>query len=168
MNNMEEKLWNYIDGHCTPPEQKAIAHLIDTDATVGAKYLELLNLNQEMVSMDLEEPPMAFTYNVMEAIRAENARTPLKAAVNKRIIRGIAVFFIVTLAGLLLLAFANVKWPAQALPVNLTAQFKMPAINAGKAKVVVQTFVFFDVMLGLYIFDAWLRGKKAHDAQKIT
>jgi hypothetical protein len=165
---MEEKLWNYIDGNCTLPEQKAIAELIDADAAVGAKYRELLSLNQQMVSMDLEEPPMAFTYNVMEAIRAENARLPLKAAVNKRIIRGIAVFFIVTLAGLLLLALASVKWPAQALPVNLTAHFKMPAISTGKAKILVEAFVFFDVMLGLYLFDAWLRRKKADNAHEMT
>ena len=28
MNNIEEKLWSYIDGNCTPDEQKAISALI--------------------------------------------------------------------------------------------------------------------------------------------
>src|ERR1700733_7676515 len=105
MNNMEEKLWSYIDGLCTPEEQKAIGDLINTDAAVGSKYRELLKLNKEFAAMELDEPPMAFTYNVIEAIRTENAQVPLKAAINKRIIRGISIFFIATLAILLILIF---------------------------------------------------------------
>ncbi len=160
MNNLEEKLWNYIDGNCTPEEQNAISSLIEKDAVVGAKYRELLSLHSAFAQMDLEEPPMAFTYNVMEAIRTENAQVPLKAAVNKRIIRGIAIFFTITIATLLVLVFASVKWPAQGLPVSLTAHFKMPDINSSQTKVIVQAFVFFDVMLGLYLFDAYLRRKR--------
>lgn len=161
MNNMEEKLWNYIDGNCTPEEQKAMSSLIDGDAAVGAKYRELVALNTTFAQMDLDEPPMAFTYNVMEAIRTENAQVPLKAAVNKTIIRGIAIFFTVTIVALLVIVVASVKWSGQGLPASLTANFKMPEISSDKTKVVVQAFVFFDVMLGLYLFDAYLRRKKA-------
>ena len=167
MNNLEEKLWNYIDGNCTPGEEQAIRALIEKDAAAGAKYRELLNLNAAFAGMDLEEPPMAFTYNVMEAIRAENARVPLKAAINKRIIRGIAIFFTLTLLALLVLAFASVKWSGQGLPVSLTVHFKMPAINSNNTRIIVQAFVFFDVMLGLYLFDAYLRRKRAAKSTKM-
>jgi len=161
MNNLEEKLWNFIDGNCTPEEQKAVRLLIENDAAAGAKYRELLSMNTAFAQMDLDEPPMAFTYNVMEAIRTENAQVPLKAAINKRIIRGIAVFFTLTLVTLLVLVFASIKWSGQGLPVSLTAHFKIPDINSGETKVVVQAFVFFDVMLGLYLFDAYLRRKRS-------
>jgi anti-sigma factor RsiW len=161
MNNMEEKLWNYIDGNCTPDEQKAISSLIEKDAAIGAKYRELLSLNASFAQMDLDEPPMAFTYNIMEAIRTENAQVPLKAAINKRIIRGIAIFFTLTLVALLVLVFASVKWSGQGLPASLTAHFKMPDISSSQTKVFVQAFVFFDVLLGLYLFDAYLRRKRA-------
>jgi len=167
MNNMEEELWNFIDGNCTPEEQKAISSLIENDAAVGAKYRELLSLNATFAQMDLDEPPMAFTYNVMEAIRTENAQVPLKAAVNKRIIRGIAIFFTLTLAILLVLVVSSVKWSGQSLPASLTAHFKMPDISAGQTKVIVQAFVFFDVMLGLYLFDAYLRRKRSARDTKI-
>src|SRR5271154_2408162 len=100
MNNIEEKLWMYIDRLCPPEEQKAISDLINSDAATGARYRELLKLNAAFAAMDLEEPPMAFTYNVIEAIRTENAQVPLKAAINKQIIKGISIFFIVTLAAL--------------------------------------------------------------------
>ena len=161
MNDIEEKLWNYIDGLCAPEEQMAISDLINTDVSIGAKYQELLNLNKEFAVMDLEEPPMAFTYNVIEAIRAENAQVPLKAAINKRIIKGISIFFIVTLAVLLILVFASIKWSGQGLSVNLTAHLKIPEINSDETKIIVQAFVFFDVMFGLYLFDAYLRRKKS-------
>ncbi len=158
--NIDEKLWDYIDGRCTPEEQKTISQLIDKDAGVRAKFEELLNVNTSFTAMDLDEPSMAFTYNVMEVIRAENAMVPLKAAINKRIIRGIGIFFTVTILALLVLVFSSVKLSGQGLSVNLTAGFKMPAINYNNTKIIVQAFVFFDVMLGLYLFDAYLRKKR--------
>jgi len=161
MNNIEEKLWDYIDGRCTPEEQNAISALIDEDAGVRLQFEQMLSANTSFTAMELDEPSMAFTYNVMEAIRTENARVPLKAAINKRIIRGIGIFFTVTLLALLVLVITSVRWSAQGLSVNLTAGFKMPAINYSDAKIVVQAFVFFDVMLGLYLFDAYLRKKRA-------
>mgnify|MGYP001551460018 FL=1 len=83
MNTMEEKLWNYIDGSCTADEKKAIDILIAQDEAYRRNYDELLALNQEFSKMELDEPSMAFTYNVMEGIRAEHARQPLKASIDK-------------------------------------------------------------------------------------
>jgi anti-sigma factor RsiW len=77
MSSIEEKLWNYIDGTCTPDEQEAIARLIAQDEIYRRKYNELLKLNAEFAAIELDEPPMAFTYNVMEAIRTENAQQQL-------------------------------------------------------------------------------------------
>src|SRR3569833_2314323 len=108
MNTIEEKLWNYIDGTCSNEDRKAIDILIAQDEVYRRKYEELLALNQEFSKMESDEPPMAFTYNVMEAIRAEHAQQPLKAGINKRIIKGIAGFLIVSIALLLILAISNV------------------------------------------------------------
>src|ERR1700733_12773064 len=105
MNNIDEKLWEYIDGKCTADEQKTISSLIAGDESFRLKNEELLALNNYFSAMELDEPPMAFTYNVIEAIRTEQAQQPLKAAINKRIIRGISIFFIATLAILLILIF---------------------------------------------------------------
>src|ERR1700761_3009434 len=112
MNTVEEKLWNYIDGSCTPEEQEAICRLIEQDEVYRRKYDELLALNQEFAAMELEEPPMAFTYNVMEAIRNEAALNPLKARVDKRIIRGIGLFFVLTLSVMLIIALGSIHWSA--------------------------------------------------------
>lgn len=159
MNNMEEKLWAYIDGTCSAEEQQAISELIHTDVLVRAKYEQLLQLNAEFSAMELDEPPMAFTYNVMEVIRNENASVPLKAAINKKIIRGIGLFFVLTLTAAIIFMLANVKFSG-GQAVSLSQYVKIPAINTGQAKILVQAFVFFDVVLGLYLFDAYLRRKR--------
>jgi hypothetical protein len=166
MNSMEEQLWNYIDGSCTPAEQQAITTLIAQDEAYRIKYNELLKLNQEFNTMELDEPSMAFTYNVMETIRTENAMKPLKAAINKRIIWGIAAFFIVTIAALVIFALSTVNWTVPAGNTGFDVNIKMPEqLDSNHVKSffsgsVVKGFLFFDLVMGLFLFDAWLRRKR--------
>jgi len=160
MNNIEEILWNYIDGNCKPDEQKAITELIAKDEAYRIKYQELLSLNKEFMAMEIDEPPMAFTYNVMEAIRAEHAQQPLKAAINNRIIMGIAAFFVLTIVTLLVYALAHVNLAAGSQTVAPVSNLKIPELKSFLSKPVMQVFFFFDVVLALYLFDTYLRRKK--------
>lgn len=160
MNNMEETLWNYIDGNCTPEEQKLISTLIAEDEAYRLKYQELLSLNKDFSTAELDEPSMAFTYKVMEAVRAESALPPLKTGINKRVIRGIGVFFAAMLTVFLVFTFANVSFPAHtqvSIPLNL----KMPQVDPRMTKMAIEAFLFLDVIVGLYLADAWLRKKRA-------
>jgi len=160
MNNMEEQLWNYIDGSCTPDEQKNIGSLIAADEAWRVKYHELLNLSKEFSAIELDEPPMAFTYNVMEVIRAEQASVPLKSVINKRIIWSIAVFFVFTIAALLVYIIANTKLSAANISIQTPDNFKIPNIKSYVTKPVIEVFFFFDVILALYLIDAYLRKKR--------
>jgi hypothetical protein len=160
MNNMEEILWNYIDGNCTADEQKAITELITKDEAYRLKYQELLNLNKEFMAMEIDEPPMAFTYNVMEAIRTEHAQQPLKASINNKIIIGIAAFFVLTIVTLLVYALSHVNITAASTPSPLASNLKVPDLRSFLSKPVIQVFFFFDVVLGLFLFDTYLRRKK--------
>jgi hypothetical protein len=163
MNNIEEQLWNYIDGTCTADERSAISKLIASDEAVRLKYNELLALNKEFATMELDEPSMAFTYNVIEAIRTEQALVPLKAAINKRIIMGIALFLVITLTGFLVFAFTKMDFASLGsvnIGVKVPANFKMPEVSTHFSKPLVEGFMFFDVVLGLFLFDAYLRRKK--------
>jgi len=159
MNNIEEILWNYIDGNCTADEQKAISDLIAGDEAYRIKYNELLNLNKAFAGMELDEPPMAFTYNVMETIRTEYAQKPLKAAINKRIIRGISIFFVLTIVCLSVFTLANISLPAGSVPISVPSGLKMPDIGRYITKPVIEGFLFFDLVLSLYLFDTYLRRK---------
>ena len=164
MNTVEEKLWNYIDGSCTTEEQQAIATLIAQDEVYRRKYEELLLLNRELAAMELDEPPMAFTYNVMETIRNEHALTPLKAGINKRIIKGIGIFFVFTISAVLILALSQVNWHADSAGLTLP-KFTLPDLSPYFRGPLMQSFWFLDVVLALYLGDTYLRKKRAakHD-----
>jgi hypothetical protein len=159
MNTIEEKLWNYIDGTCSDEESKAINILIAEDEVYRRKYEELLALNQEFFNMELDEPPMAFTYNVMETIRAQSAQQPLKAGINKRIIKGISGFFIISIALLLILTISNMHTSPANISVHLPDSVRLPDIKNYLGKPVLEGVLFFDIVLGLFLFDAWLRRK---------
>jgi len=163
MNAIEEKLWNYIDGSCTPEEERAISILIDTDAVYKQKYNELLQLNVDFGAMELDEPSMAFTYNVMEAIRTENALRPLKAKVDTRIIWGIGAFFIVTITVLLVFVLASINWQQSG---HVSQSFSLPKVDIALPSVkdlfsanIIRGFVLFDLVLALFVLDTYLRKK---------
>ena len=156
MKSIEEKLWDYIDGTCTADEQKAIISLIETDKSYHDKYHELLQLNSEFNNMELNEPSMPFTYNVMEAIRAEQAQKPLKATINSYIIKGIAAFFILTIAGLFFATFTTIDWPADMAANSLN----LPDFNALINSKVLTIFLFLDTVIGLLFLDTYLRKRR--------
>ena len=153
MKSVEEKLWDYIDGSCTADEQQAIKNLIETDVIYSSKYQELVQLNQEFATMELDEPPMAFTYNVMEAIRKEHAQQPLKAAINPYIIKGIAAFFIIIVVGVLVILFSSINWTSGHTATN----FALPNFTAFFNNRILNVFLFFDTLLGLFFLDIYLR-----------
>ena len=164
MNNMEEQLWSYIDGACNPAEEQAITRLIAQDEAYRVKYNELLKLNEEFSTMELDEPSMAFTYKVMETIRTENAMQPLKTTINKHIIWGVAAFFILSIAALTVFAFSSVNWMAPGR--NTSFDINMPELVSG-AQIksffsggIGKGFLFFDLVMGLFLFDVYLRRKK--------
>ena len=158
MNNIEELLWSYIDGTCSADEQKTICALIKSDGEVQAKYEGCLNLNREFSAMEIDEPSMAFTYNIMETIRTENAQVPLKATINNRIIWGITAFFFVSIFVLLVFTMTTMNWSVGNMSIDFTVTgFKMPDITKHLSGPLIKGFLFFDVILGMFLADAYLR-----------
>ncbi|WP_295767537.1 hypothetical protein [uncultured Mucilaginibacter sp.] len=164
MRNFEEQLWNYVDGTCTPQEREVIEHLIATDEAYRLKFEEIKAFNLELQDIELDAPPMAFTYNVMEQVRAEEAQKPLKSSINTMVIKGIAAFFVLTITTLVVIALANANWSAGA-----ANQINVPIIRTSELKNlfsgnVLNGFLFFDLVLALYFFDSYLRKRKISEA----
>ncbi len=155
MNQMEEQLWNYMDGFCTEEEQKAIKLLIEQDKNYDRKYAELMAFRESIAFVDLEEPSMGFTFKVMENIRAEHARVPLKTHINPAIVRAIAAFFICTILLLLGFVFVSIDW-SYSSSVQ-TPQIKIPPVANYLNPVIIKGFLFFDVVLGLFFLDHYFR-----------
>lgn len=159
MNSIEELLWAYIDGNCTLAEHTAISARIESDEAYRLKYYELLKLNQEFKAMELDAPPMAFTCNVMETIRAEAAQKPLKAVINRKIIMGITAFFTVTIMLLLMYTLSKINWPVAGSTSGNGFLLTLPDVGAFITKPVKEGFLFFDLVLALFLADKFFRNR---------
>lgn len=158
MNIIEQRIWDYLDGTCNPQERKAIEHLIETDPLYAQSFRELKLLNEDLsAGVELDEPSMSFTRNVMEKIALEPVPGSIKSLIDKRIIYGIAAFFVVTIAALLVVLLSQVDW---AQPVKSSIpQYKVPEVDFSQYfnSTFLKTFFFADIVLGLYMLDSVLR-----------
>src|SRR5689334_9119459 len=111
---MEERLWDYIDGLSSPAEKSAIETLIAENIEWQRKYKELLNIHQMMGTAELDAPSMRFSRNVMEEIARLQVAPATKTYINKNIIRSIGAFFLTLIAGFLLYCLGQFKWSGTA------------------------------------------------------
>jgi hypothetical protein len=158
--NMEERLWNYLDGACNVDDRLFIEQLIATNQEWKAKYQELLEL-QELLShhLELDEPSMRFNQNIMEAISHQHIAPAAKSYINKRIIWGIAGFFICSIIGFLIAGLAQANWSA--------GNGNNSVINLSKVNVSLffnntytTVFMMVNVVLGLVLLDKYLHSRK--------
>jgi hypothetical protein len=153
MPDIEQRLWNYIDNTCDAEERKMIEGFLQNDDEWKKKYWELRQANQLMQeSIELEEPSMRFTKNVMEEIAQLRIAPATKNYINKRIINGIAAFFIILICGLLIYGFSQINLSATE---NNSSRFDLYKLDISKYfnKQFLNIFLMVNVVLGLILFD---------------
>ena len=157
---IEARLWEYIDGITETDKQHAIKKLIAENALWRAKYQELLELHQLVQSSDLEEPSMRFSKNVMEEIARVHIAPAAKTYINKKVIWGIAGFFITVIVSFLLYAIAQVNWSegtsTNGIGIDLTKVDYSVMFNNN----LINLFMMVNVVLGLILLDRYLAYKK--------
>jgi len=158
MNTIEQQLWDYIDGNLDESAKKAIEEKILSDAEIKSQYDELLKLNLSFESMDLDEPSMSFTRNVMESVALVPAPLAMKTKVDKNIIYGISGFFVISLLALFgyVLYHSDLSISSFDLNVNLDFNFDQYITST-----TVYSFLFADLVIGLIFLDQFLRKKVA-------
>ena len=158
MNTIDEQLWDYIDGNLDETQASAIKEKINTDAEFKSKYEELARFNLNFDKIELEEPSMSFTRNVMESIAFEPAPIAMKTKVDKRIIYSIGSFFILSLLILFgyMLYNSNLTMPGFDQKVNFSFNLDKYITPA-----TIYSFLFADVVIGLIFLDQFLREKMA-------
>ena len=157
-NNIDDRLWEYIDGQSSVEEKSAIEKLIETNKQWKEKYHELFELHQLVQSSALEEPSLRFTKNVMEEIAKYQIAPATKAYINNKIIWGIGIFFITLIIGFLIYGFGQVDWNASDnnLPIDISK------VDYGKFfnNTYVNVFLMINVVLGLMLLDRYLAARK--------
>lgn len=156
---MEDRLWNYIDGTSAASERPVIEQLLQSDAAWKAKYHELLEVNKLLQSSELEAPSLRFTKNIMEEIAKLHIAPATKTYINKKIIWGLAIFFITLVVGFLIYGFGQVDWTAKGdtkLPVDLSKVDYSKFFN----NTYVNVFMMINIILGLFLLDRYLANKR--------
>lgn len=158
MNTIEEQLWNYIDGNCTPVERLEIEAKLTGNIQYHTIYQELLKVNEELSKINFEEPSMSFTKNVIDKVNLELKPIALQTKVDNRIIYSIGAFFILALASIFIYAGAT---------SDLSFKMDIPKMNfsfeTGKYinQTSMQIFLFIDIAIALVYLDGILRKRLA-------
>lgn len=157
---MEERLWNFIDGHCSPVEKTSIEQLLAENAAWKAKYEELTEFSRMIGEAELDEPSLRFTKNVMEEIAKQQIAPAARNYINSRIIWGLGLFFLVVLIGFLVYGFGQVNLSASGsgtqLPVDLSKVDYSKFFN----NTYMNVLMMVNVVLGLFLFDYYLSSKR--------
>ena len=157
---IEERLWDFIDGTCNAEEKTFIGQLIASNAEWKAKYKELLEVNQLMGDIDLEQPSMRFTQNVMEEIGKFQIAPAAQSYINKRVIWGIGTFFLLSIVGFLIYGFGQIDWSSTGGGSKMSIDFSKVDFSVFFNNTYTNVFMMLNVVLGLVMLDMYLGKKK--------
>ncbi len=159
VGGIEQQLWSYIDGVSSSEDRSKIEGLIQSNLEWKNKYSELLEIHQLVSSSELEQPSLRFTKNVMEQIAQLHIAPATKNYINKKIIWGIAGFFLTLIAVFLIYGFAQVDWNLQD---NSKPLIDFSQVNYNKIfnNNFVNGFMMINVLLGLVLLDRVLANKR--------
>ena len=160
-DEIEVKLWEYIDGLTTAEERTVIETLVRENAEWKAKYQELLEVHQSLNLVELEQPSLRFTKNVMEEISRLQITPAAKQYINSKIVWGIAGFFITVIISFLVYGLSQIDW-STSQSVNTGVIEKITDADYSKVfnNTFVNVFLMLNVVLGLMLFDRYLNDKK--------
>ena len=166
--NIEEKLWSYIDGTTSGEEHEFIHKLVQTNSEWKTKYAELMEVHEIMkANIDLEHPSLRFTQNVMEEISRLYITPATRNYINKNVIWGIGIFFLTTILGLIAYTLGQIDWSAPSGSGNIP-EFNMRTVNWGSMfnSTYVNVFIMVNIVLGLMLLDMYLTKKKNERMQR--
>jgi ABC-type Fe3+ transport system permease subunit len=111
--------------------------------------------------MELEQPSMRFSMNVMDQLQGLQPAPATKQYINKSIIRIIALFFIVTIVGFLIYSFTLIDWSSS---TSTGDSYQLPSLSFDYKSLLSSTWInvllMLNVVMGLLYLDNYLRRKK--------
>lgn len=163
-NEMEKRLWDFIDGSASPVEKNTIEELIRVNNEWKHKYSELLEVHQLLQSSELDQPSLRFTKNVMEEIALYKIAPATKTYINKKVIWGIGTFFILLIVGFLIYGFGQIDWSSGTDSTQFIDFSKIDLSKVDFSKIFnntyVNIFMMLNIVLGLMLLDRFLANKR--------
>jgi hypothetical protein len=160
-SDIEQRLWDYIDGTGSAAEKTVIEKLIATDTEWKNKYKELFEVNKLLSTAELEEPSLRFTKNVMDEIGKLHIAPATKTYINKNIIRGIGIFFVTLITGFLIYGFGQMDWTSSGSS-DSKLPFDLSKIDLSKFfnNSYVTGFMMINIILGLVLLDSYFKKRR--------
>jgi len=159
-DDMEARLWDYIDGISEASEKALIEKLVNDNVEWRSKYKELLELHQLVLSSELEEPSMRFTKNVMEEISRLHIAPAAKSYINKKVIWGIGGTFIAMIVGFLIYAIAQINWSEGTSDNSIGIDLSQIDYSKMFNNNLMNAFMMVNIVLGLIFLDRYLANKR--------
>jgi len=157
--NIDTRLWAYIDGAVSTDEKSVIEKLLETNAEWKTKYRELLAVNDLLKSTELEQPSLRFTRNVMEEIARLHVAPATKNYLNKKIIWGIGIFFIVMLLGFIIYGFGQMSWTSGS-ESNFSKKISQIDYRKFFNNTWMNVLMMINVVIGLVLLDNYFTSKR--------
>lgn len=162
MMQMEQRLWELIDGQASASERSSLEELIRTQNEWREKYEELLGINRLLLHSELDAPCMRFTKNVMEEIARIHIAPATRTYINKKIIFAIAGFFLFLILGFLVYGFGLMR--SQGTP-DISIASNMPEVDKLNFSIFfsnkwVNAFMMINIVIGLFVLDNYLGRKR--------
>ena len=160
--NIEQRLWAYIDGISSNEERTSIEKMLQSNLEWKNKYHELMDIHQLVNTTELDHPSMRFTKNVMEEIAKLHIAPATKNYINKKIIWGIAGFFFTLIAVFLIYGFSQVEWTSGTDSKYSIDFSRLSQVDYSKIfnNNFVNGFMMMNVLLGLVLLDRVLANKR--------
>jgi hypothetical protein len=161
LEQTEQRLWDYIDGIADAGERLAIEQLIAENNEWRAKYAELLEVHQSLNLVELEQPSLRFTKNVMEEIAKMQVAPAARKYINNKIVWAISIFFIAMLVGILIYGIGQINW-TDASDKNATLGIDLNKLDYSRMfnNTLMNMFMMLNVVLGLFLLDRYLSNKR--------
>jgi hypothetical protein len=159
MNNLEQLIWNYLDGIASFEERNHLEQLLKSDVEFIALFEEIKSIHIQISTLELDEPSMSFGRNLMEKIQLEHSPVPQKSLFGKWLFNGIALFFISAILFVLGILFFKIEWSQS--PETAWFEFTMPqfALDNSSYGFLINLFIFVDIIVVLYFFDVFFSKK---------
>lgn len=164
MKNLEEKIWDYIDGIATQQERIDLEVFLQNNPPAQEKFNELNANNLEFKCLELEQPSYAFSANVMNQISVPLSKN---AMVDKRIIYLIGSLFVSGIIACLVYVMINTNWQSNSSfkQINLFENISFSNFSLSFTKqyqYLFYGFLIFDLAVLLKFIDSHFNKHKAY------
>jgi hypothetical protein len=172
---IEARLWDYIDGLGSAEEKSAVEQLIAADKEWQTMHRELLEAHQLLNASELEVPSLRFTKNVMDEIARHHVAPATRTYVNKNIIRGVGAFLGLMMVGFLVFVLGQFHssgyhsdTPVYNPDLTLLSQYgkslesDLNKLNWNRVfnNTYVNIFILINMILGFMLLDMYLHRRK--------